>query len=166
MIYFIIGYKNSGKTTFGRKLAERLNMEFTDLDEYIEEKEGDTIPNIFVKAGEAKFRQMEWEALQEVVKRNNIVVATGGGVPCNCDSMSIMEKTGKVIYLKRDNKLLVQRLKKAVHDRPIVKGKNEDELEQYISDLRQKCEHHYLRAHYIIDDENPDMDKVLSMLKG
>lgn len=166
MIYFIIGYKNSGKTTFGRKLAERLNLEFTDLDEYIEKKEGDTIPNIYVKAGEEKFRHMEWNALKEVVKRKNLVVATGGGVPCNCDNMSIMEKFGKVIYLKRDNKLLVERLKKAVHDRPIVRGKNEDELDQYISDLRQRCEHHYLRAHYIIDEENPDMDKVLSMLKG
>jgi shikimate kinase len=166
MIYFIIGYKNSGKTTFGRKLASRLNLEFIDLDEFIEKKEGDTIPNIYNKLGEEKFRHLEWKALKEISGNQNLVVATGGGVPCNCDNMAIMEKCGVVIYLKRDNKLLIERLKKVTHDRPIVMGKSDQELQQYVASLRERCEHHYLRASYILEDENPDLEKVVLLLKG
>ena len=58
MRYFIIGFKNSGKTTFGRKLANRMGMEFLDLDEYLEKQEGKTIPEIFTAVGEDRFRKM------------------------------------------------------------------------------------------------------------
>jgi shikimate kinase len=166
MIYFIIGYKNSGKTTFGRKLADRLHLEFIDLDDFIEKKTGDTIPNIYNKLGEEKFRHIEWKALKELSGRQNLVVSTGGGVPCNCNNMSIMESCGVVIYLKRDSRLLVERLKKVTNERPIVLGKSEQELEQYIASLRERCEHHYLRAKFIIEEEDPDLDKIVMLLKG
>lgn len=164
MRYFIIGFKNSGKTTFGRQLARRLNFEFTDLDEYIEETKGKSIPEIYTAYGEEAFRRLEWKALKEVVKNDNIVISTGGGAPCNCDNMNLMEKYGDVIYLKVGDETLVSRLKKAAKDRPIVKGKSEEELRQYITDLRNRCEHHYLRAKHIVDGEQPDMELLIGEL--
>ena len=164
MRYFIIGFKNSGKTTFGRALARRLKLDFLDLDEYIEQKEKRGIPELYSQLGEAGFRKLEWQALKEVIHNNHIVIATGGGAPCNCGNMTLMEKYGQVIYLKVSNETLIGRLKHAAKDRPIVLGKTEDELRLYVEDLRDRCEHHYNRAEYIVDGENMDIEKVVSML--
>jgi shikimate kinase len=164
MRYFVIGFKNSGKTTYGRELAKRLSLGFIDLDEYIEKKEGKTIPEIYTCLGDEAFRQLEWKALQTMAETDNIVVSAGGGVPCHCDNMSLMEKYGDVVYLKVSNETLVSRLKKAAEDRPIVLGKSEDELRQYITALRNKCEHNYLRARYIVDGDNLDLEDLAGKL--
>jgi len=164
MRYFIIGFKNSGKTTFGRSLARRLKLDFLDLDEYIEQNEKSGIPELYSRLGETGFRKLEWKALKEVVHNDHIVISTGGGAPCNCDNMSLMEKYGDVIYLRVSNETLIGRLKHAVKDRPIVLGKTEEELRQYVENLRERCEHHYNRAKYIVDGEIPDIEKVVELL--
>ncbi len=165
MRYFIIGYKSSGKTTIGKKLAHRLNMDFIDLDKFIEEMTGSSVPEIYTDQGETEFRNIEWKALKQVVTKDNLVVSTGGGVPCHCDNMNLMEKYGEVIYLKMDNNTLVNRLEKATVDRPIVKNKTREELHVYIQDLRERCEHHYLRARFIVDGKTLKIDELVSLLK-
>jgi shikimate kinase len=164
MRYYIIGFKNSGKTTFGRNLAERLGLNFIDLDEYIETTTGRIIPQIYTRLGEENFRKLEWKALQEVVRIENVVISTGGGTPCHCDMMSLMEKHGDVIYLKVSDQTLINRLKIAAKDRPIVKGKNEDELIQFVSGLRKSCEHNYLRAKYVVDGDNLKIEEFVKKL--
>ena len=166
MRYFIIGYKSSGKSTMGRKLAERLNLRFIDLDEVIERREKKTIPQLYTELGDEGFRIREWKALKEVVKSDNVVVALGGGAPCNCDNMNLIEKYGEVIYIRLDDDTLVDRLKSATNDRPIVLNKSEDELRFYIRDIRNRCEHHYLRAKYVIDGEDLTVGKLIGTIKG
>ncbi|NJK86247.1 MAG: shikimate kinase [Bacteroidales bacterium] len=95
MRYFIIGYKSSGKTTIGKQLASILKMDFIDLDEEIEKLTGRTVPDIYENDGEKEFRKLEWKTLREVVKLDNIVVSTGGGAPCHCENMDLMEKKVK-----------------------------------------------------------------------
>jgi shikimate kinase len=163
--YFVIGYKNSGKTTFGRKLAEKLGLEFTDLDELIEKINGKTIPEIYTDVGDDAFRRLEWKALRSLVKKENIVVSTGGGAPCHCENMNLMEQYGDVIYLKVSDEILVARLKKAAKNRPIVKGKTEEELRIFITELRSRCEHHLNRARYIVDGENLNIDDFITTLE-
>jgi shikimate kinase len=162
--YFIIGFKNSGKTTFGRLLAHRLGLAFIDLDEYIEARENKSIPEIYTRLGDEGFRRLEWKALREVVREDNLVISTGGGAPCHCDNMNLMEEYGDVVYLKVTDETLVVRLKKATADRPIVLGKSEEELRQYITDLRHRCEHHFLRAKYIVNGDSPDVEEVVVLL--
>ncbi len=164
MRYFIIGFKNSGKTTFGRKLAGRLGLGFVDLDEKIEEHVGQSVPEIYTRLGDEAFRRLEWKVLKILVKEDNIVVSTGGGAPCHCDNMTLMEQHGDVIYLKVTDETLIARLKKATGDRPIVKGKTESELRQYVTDLRNRCEHHYKRARYIVDGEHFNLDAFIREL--
>lgn len=166
MRYFIIGFKSSGKTTTGRKLAYKLGMDFIDLDDHMEQMTGRTVPEIFSAEGETEFRNLEWKALKDVVKRDNIIVSTGGGVPCHCDNMNLMEKYGEIIYLRLNNDTLVSRLEKAAADRPIVKNKTRDELYQYIVDLKNKCEHHYMRARYVIDGEDLRIEKLVEILNS
>lgn len=165
MRYFIIGFKSTGKTTLGKSLAAKLHMEFIDLDHLIEKMEGETVTEIFSKEGEEEFRVREWNALKEAVKKDNIVVSTGGGAPCHCDNMNVMETYGEVIYLKLDNATLVNRLLHATKDRPIVKNKTKEELEAYVFDLKTRCEHHYNRAKYIIDAKDITVDKLAEIIK-
>jgi shikimate kinase len=165
MRYFIIGFKNSGKTTFGKLLADWLKMDFLDLDEYLEKKEGRSIPEIYSAIGETAFRRLEWKALKEVVHNEHIVISTGGGAPCNCDNMNLMEKYGDVIYLQVSDETLIGRLKHAAKDRPVVLGKNEEEIRNYIADIRNRCEHHFRRAKYSINGESIDRNEVIKLLK-
>lgn len=164
MRYFIIGYKNSGKTTFGRKLAEMLNMSFVDLDEYIEQLTGESIPDLYTRLGDSGFRKLEMKHLRMIVKTDNEVISTGGGAPCHCDNMSFMERHGQVIYLMVSMDTLIRRLRKASSDRPIVKGKTEEELRSYLADLQDKCGHIYARAHHIVDGDCTNWQAVMSML--
>lgn len=165
MRYFIIGFKSSGKTTTGRKLALKLGMDFIDLDDHIEQMTGRSVPEIYSTEGETEFRNLEWKALKDVVKKDNMIVSTGGGVPCHCENMNLMEKYGEIIYLRLNNDTLVSRLEKAAADRPIVKNKTRGELYQYIVDLKNKCEHHYMRARYIIDGESLKIENLVEILK-
>jgi shikimate kinase len=163
---FIIGYKSSGKTTLGKQLAMRLKLAFIDLDEFLEQQEGKSIPEVFLEAGEEEFRRREQKALCRVIKKDNILVSTGGGAPCHSDNMNLMEKNGIVIYLKADDETLVSRLKTAAMDRPIVKGKSEEELRIYLAELRSRCEHYYIRAHIIVDGNNTGIDDIIKKVKN
>ena len=165
MRYFLIGYKSSGKSTMGRRLAKKLNLGFIDLDEVIEKREGKTVPELYTELGDEGFRIKEWEALKEIVKTDNVVVALGGGAPCHCDNMNLIEKYGEVVYLRLDNDTLVSRLKSATVDRPIVLKKTDEELRYYVQDIRNRCEHHYLRAKYVIDSKDISVDKVVDILR-
>lgn len=165
MRLFIIGFKSSGKTTFGRKLADRLNMEFIDLDDYIEGQTGRSVPDIYTADGEDSFRRKEWNALKEIIQKDDIVVSTGGGAACHCDNMNLMEKYGDTIYIKVDDDTLVKRLRTFSADRPLVRGKSEDELRAYVAGLKDRCEHHYARAKYILENENIDVEKLIRMME-
>jgi len=164
MRLFIIGYKSSGKTTIGKKLAQKLKMEFIDLDHAIEERENRSVPEIYTEIGDTEFRKLEWEVLREIVKKDNIIVSTGGGAPCHCNNMNLMEKYGDVLYIHLDNDTLVSRLKHATKDRPIVLNKTDEELRDYIADLRNRCEHHYTRAKYIIEGKDISVNKIIEAL--
>jgi shikimate kinase len=166
MRYFIIGFKNSGKTTFGRQLAELTGLRFIDLDEYIEEREGKPVPEIYTRLGDEGFRRIEWKALRHAVREDGLVIATGGGAPCHCENMTLMEQHGDVIYLRVSDETLVSRLKLAAVDRPIVKGKTEAELRDYVAGLRSRCEHHYLRARYVVDGDTLNPPAVAAMLRA
>ena len=164
MRLFIIGYKSSGKSTIGRKLAARLKLKFIDLDEVIERREGKSIPELYKEIGDDKFRYREWEALREVVMEDDLVVSTGGGAPCHCDNMNLMEKYGEVIYIHLDNNTLAGRLKMATKDRPIVLNKSDEELHEYVADLRDRCEHHYMRAKYIVEGKDIRVEDIIQAL--
>ncbi len=166
MRYYLIGYKSSGKSTLGRQLAEKLKMDFIDLDNFIEEKLGKSIPEVYTELGDEKFRVLEWKMLKEIVQHDNVVVSTGGGTPCHCDNMNIMQTTGEIIYIKVDEAVLVERLKIAVmKNRPIVKNKSEDDLKEYVAELKKNCEHHYEQAHHIIEGKIINVEDIISLLQ-
>ncbi len=149
----------------GKKLARKLGMEFIDLDEVIERREGKSVPEIYTEVGDEGFRIREWEALKEVVRHDNVVVSLGGGAPCHCDNMNLIERYGEVIYIQLDNETLVSRLRLATKDRPIVLNKSDQELREYVADIRDRCEHHYLRAKYYVDGKDLTVEKMIEALQ-
>ena len=85
MNIIILGYMGSGKSIIGRELSLKVNKKFIDLDSYIEEKEKDSISNIFQNNGDLYFRKQESKYLKEILKNNNdLVLSVGGGTPCYC----------------------------------------------------------------------------------
>ena len=91
---FLTGFMGSGKSYTGRRLSEALGIPFIDLDHWIEDQEGQSIQAIFEKSGEAAFRQIEREALHQMIAYEQAVIACGGGAPCFFDNMEWMNRHG------------------------------------------------------------------------
>lgn len=96
----LVGMMGSGKTTMGRILAKHLDKVFVDSDEEIQFRTGVTIPHIFDVEGEPGFRQRETAALEALVQRDGLVLATGGGAVLAAENRAMMQQNGIVIYLK------------------------------------------------------------------
>ena len=114
----IIGMPGSGKTTFGKALAQRLGRDFYDADDVIVEQEGKTIPELFA-VSEDCFRDAEVRASQSLAAKSGIVVACGGGVVKRSENMDIFKKTGTVFFLDRSPDDIVSDVD--VSTRPLLK---------------------------------------------
>jgi shikimate kinase len=110
----LVGMMGSGKTTMGRSLARHLGKTFVDSDEEIVKRTGVTIPHVFDVEGEAGFRVRETTAIADIVQRDNIVLATGGGAVLAEQNRALLQHNGIVIYLKASVHDLWQR---TCHDR-------------------------------------------------
>ena len=110
----LVGLMGSGKTTMGRALARHMGKAFVDSDEEIQKRTGVTIPHIFDIEGEAGFRQRETAAIRELVERDDMVLATGGGAVLAEQNRAMLQQSGIVIYLKASVHDLWQRTR---HDR-------------------------------------------------
>ena len=133
---YLIGLMGSGKTTLGKILSKKLDKHFYDSDQVIEEKLGVNVPMIFEYEGEAGFREREKDILKELVSKQNIVLATGGGIILSESNRDLLAKNGIVIYLKSNQKDLVLRMKND-KTRPLLKNGN---VELIIKKLCQERE--------------------------
>ena len=145
-----MGYMGSGKSAIGKRLAEKLNLSFIDLDDYIEKHERRTISEIFSAEGEDKFRAIEHKQLKTILDKKNAVVSLGGGTPCFHDNISLINKNGKSFYLEVSVDDLSKRLNKAKNKRPLIEGMNEIDLQYFIEANLEKRIPFYKRANYTI----------------
>lgn len=164
MIFFLIGFMGSGKTTLGRQLAVRLGYRFIDQDEFIEQKFQLSVSEIFANYGEEKFREAEKEALKEIVKDTNCIVATGGGTPCFHDNLQFMNNHGLTIYLKVDPEVIFQRLKATHINRPLVMNKTAEELLLYIKQKLTERNPFYSGAKLILYSKDLMVDDIIRAL--
>ena len=111
MSIFLIGYRGSGKSTVGKKLADRLWQPFVDTDDIVVKKAGKTIGEIFEQDGEQRFRDLETEAVREVCQLQEHVISLGGGSLMRPENrQAIKESAGKLVYLKCDPEELAKRI--------------------------------------------------------
>ena len=155
----------SGKTTIGKKLATKLNLPFIDLDKVIEEQQKTTIRLLIYEFGEERFRQIEKEALEIIIKQNeNAVISAGGGTPCFFDNMEKMNASGITIYLEVDIPILVSRLANSKTDRPLIWGKSKSDLTAYAQSLLEKRNPFYNLAKHKISGKNLSADDIISLV--
>jgi shikimate kinase len=107
---YLVGFMASGKSTVGRILAGLRKEPFLDLDQVIEDRKGKSIPDIFREEGEDAFREAESLCLAQVATGSPSVVATGGGVVLDPGNWTVMERTGRVVYLETSFGEMVRRL--------------------------------------------------------
>jgi shikimate kinase len=161
---FLIGFMGSGKTTLGSKLARQIGYQFIDMDRLIEETAEMSLPEIFNEHGEAVFRKWEYDILLELCGREKLVIATGGGSPCHSQLMDTMKSHGTTIYIQLSPEALKDRLINSPTERPLIKGKSEPELLDYITRLLEIREKFYGQADLIVNGIDLDSEEVKLLL--
>jgi len=152
MKIFLIGMPGCGKSTFGRKSAEKLSMKFIDLDTEIINYAQKPISDIFEEEGEDYFRKIESELLKSLsTSEESFVMATGGGAPCFFDNMDFMNANGITIYIDTDVAFLLERLSdKGINKRPILKKIGSQNLENGLKEQLEARLPFYSSAKVII----------------
>lgn len=124
MIVYLVGMPGSGKSTIGPELARRLGVPFVELDAEIERWVGATVPEIFTRDGEARFRELEAAALTEAATRDPSVVSCGGGVVLEPANRVTLRATGEVVFLSVPLEVLHERVHPAA-DRPLIRQRED-----------------------------------------
>ena len=143
---FLIGFMGSGKSTLGKALGNATDLDFIDLDTYIERRFHANIRDIFASKGEASFRDIERRMLLEVSEFENVIVACGGGTPCFFDNIDIMNHAGLTVFLNASHQRLFERLKLGRKRRPLIATKSDEELSDYITEALNSRLPHYTKA--------------------
>ena len=126
----------SGKTTIGKSLSQRLNMQFADIDDIIEKKNGLSISAIFEQRGEKTFRQEEEEESKNAIKRSNIIIALGGGAFINENIRDEIKKNSVSIWLDLDVEILYKRVNLS-QKRPLLKNSSKENLKKIYNDRKR-----------------------------
>ena len=154
---YLIGYMGAGKTTVGRMLADKLGWHFVDLDEAFYRIHGYTPAEYIRQFGIEDFRRKEKYVVEDLADRipfEKVIYATGGGYPCWEDNMDCLRELGTSIYLRWKPEHLAKRLMLTdLTDRPVLQGRTEKELLEFIAPQLQAREPFYQRANHILDVE-------------
>ena len=166
MKLIIIGPMASGKSVVGKKLSKRMGLNFFDTDEQIEQKAGVTISWIFDVEGEEKFRDRESEILHTLIKEDNCIISTGGGIVLREENRALL-KEGTGIYLKTS---IQSQLERTMNDkeRPLLQNiDNKEEALREIAKLRnpiyESCSEITIEE---TDSPNETVDKIVEELKS
>jgi len=143
----IVGMMGAGKSVIGRILATSLNRNFYDIDENIEKKYNMKIYEVFENYGEIKFRDIEHKEIKNIQHGSNAVIATGGGAFIYERNYNILNKIGLTLWLNVSPLIIIERLKKNINSRPLLKNVN---IKTYINNLLIKRNPLYAKAHLTI----------------
>jgi len=157
-----VGPMGAGKTTIGRQVAKALGRKFFDSDKEIEKRTGASIPLIFELEKEEGFRKREADMVRELAERENIVIATGGGVVLKKQNRDIITKLGFVIYLCAPVEQLIRRTARD-KNRPLLQT---DNPKKTIKDLLKIRDPLYREvADLVMETQGLSVTQVVSKLK-
>ena len=131
----LVGLMGAGKTSVGRRLAEKLEIPFIDADHEIEIAAGKTIPEIFNDHGEDYFREGERRVITRLLENGKQVLATGGGAFMNAETREKIKGHGVSLWLKADLEVLLKRVAKR-NDRPLLQKEDPATVMKRLIDLR------------------------------
>ncbi len=110
----------TGKTAVGQLLAKKLDRKFIEMDLVIEQQAGKSIPEIFQQDGEIAFRELEIEVAREIAKRENAVIACGGGLVLNKINIDRLRESSRIVYLTASPRVILKRVSTEERQRPLL----------------------------------------------
>ena len=166
MLVFLIGMMGSGKTTVGQYLASRLSIPFYDTDYLIEKATGETVSSLFESHGEAFFRGLEAQLMNQWAMDEG-VVATGGGLPYYSGLMERLNTLGITVYLDCPVEVLVSRLQ-GTSNRPLL-ANDATEINTKLASILSTRENIYQKSQWCVDaskDARSVAEGILTLLKS
>lgn len=151
----LIGFMGSGKTTIARRLANLLGYNFLDLDHLIEQRLGQSIPQIFQTQGESEFRRQESAILQDVIHQEQIVLATGGGIVIDPVNRNCLNRYAVTCWLWVPLHICMQRAQ-TQPCRPMLQNKSDEQI-QHLYDNRSE---YYAQASDLIVSYLPNVEQT------
>ena len=149
-----------GKSTIGKKLAKSLKLKFVDIDKIIEKKEKTTIKEIFKSKGESYFRKIEKKITLEELKKDNLVIALGGGAFINSTIRKEVKNSAISFWLDLSLRSILLRLKD-VKKRPLL---DEDNLEKTINKIYYERKKIYNESNYKIKCNSMTLEKIVNKI--
>lgn len=133
MIIALCGFMGAGKTTIGKRVSKKVDFKYIDLDDYIVEKSGKSIAQIFDENGENEFRRIESDSLKEILdNEKDVLISLGGGTLERDENVKVLKKCAKIIYISVPFNVCYTRIRNT--DRPLVKSLTESQLrDRYIA---------------------------------
>ena len=156
----LVGLMGSGKSVIGRRLAKQLGLTFADSDQLVTKMAGVSIADVFDLAGEAKFRDMEFRAIQNQLQKPPHVLATGGGAFCEPETAALLRKNTTVVWLQASPGTLLKRIGD-ITSRPLLQTGPPLEILQQLQTDRVPF---YRKAHIHINTDGMTMPKSLAAL--
>ena len=147
----LVGMMGVGKSAIGKLLAKSLDKSFIDIDKDIEKIYNLKINEIFEKYGEHKFREIEFDEIKKIKNNSNTVIATGGGAFTFKHNYELINENSVSIWLKANEKIILDRVKMSINKRPLLKNKN---INENINNLLKMRNPLYAKAHIHIESLN------------
>ncbi|MBI5415783.1 MAG: shikimate kinase [Candidatus Omnitrophica bacterium] len=152
----LIGFMGSGKSVVSKKLAVILKREAISTDEWIERREGRSIPRIFEESGEPYFREQETRAVREVAGKESVVIDCGGGVVLDPRNIKELRKKGVIVFLAASPETVYQRVKDK-EDRPLLKTADPQARIRQLMDQRKPF---YALADYTVATDKKSVRQI------
>lgn len=159
----LVGYMGSGKTSLGIKLSYQMKIPFIDTDAQIEKGQHKTISDIFKDEGEAFFRTLETNCLEELQQdTGNYIISVGGGLPMKEENRMLLKKLGTTIYLKATVQTILERLE-SDQSRPLLQG---DNREQRIKEmLDQRASYYEAVADIVVEVDHKSFEEIIEEIE-
>jgi shikimate kinase len=158
----LIGYMGTGKTAVGQLLAEKLGMQFVELDWLIEQEAGKSIPDIFREEGETGFREREIEATKKIASEKHCVIACGGGIVLNKINIDRLKEGARIVYLTASPKTILNRVSYQAGQRPLLEV--EDQLRTINEMLKFRRPFYERAAEVTVNTSRLSVDTVVEQI--
>jgi len=154
----LVGLMGAGKSTIGRRLAQKLDLAFVDADAEIEQAAGKSVQDIFRDHGEVSFREGERRVIARLLESGPQVLATGGGAFMTEETRNNISRRGIAVWLKADIALLMKRVRRR-DNRPLLKADNPEEVMQTLIEQRYPV---YSQADIIVESRDVPHSSIVS----